>query len=342
MNQLYPFVEKAFRSGSEQAVLRLLAELATAPGEKSEHLGLPSNYDYVLKRLLGAILSKEPDIKFNAYLTLLALAPHLKAVRTEALYEHIYALSNYKKHCEGKATEIEAYVIGKVLIFKALKQVFASNLNTINHLITVLTEFPLYEEQLIELISQLTGDKKSTLLFLKLTPATKVGFVLHTLLKAKLKGLVPEFNENIINEVLKELVAVYPKRSICIDYLGPQIKAFLEVPSQYLSDKLSGIFDSDAEVNVRELFYLLQMLEGHLKGIKITADNVWNLLSVKVLGGWILQLKVKNKHIRKMAEGIAVEFDSDPDLAFTILSELHEKQLYLENINHKHPLYALY
>lgn len=63
---------------------------------------------------------------------------------------------------------------------------------------------------------------------------------------------------------------------------------------------------------------------------------------MKVLGGWILQLKVKNKHIRKMAESIKIEFDTDPDLAFKILSELHDKQLYLENINHKHPLYPLY
>jgi hypothetical protein len=90
------------------------------------------------------------------------------------------------------------------------------------------------------------------------------------------------------------------------------------------------------------LFYLLQLLEGHLRGAKVTAENVWNLLSVKVLGGWILQLKVKNKHIRKIAESITVDFDKDPVLAFKVLSELHDKQLYLENINHKHPLYCLY
>ncbi len=59
-------------------------------------------------------------------------------------------------------------------------------------------------------------------------------------------------------------------------------------------------------MNVRMLFYVLQLLEGHLRGVKVTSENVWKLVSVKVLGGWILQLKVKNKHIRKIAESISL------------------------------------
>lgn len=55
-----------------------------------------------------------------------------------------------------------------------------------------------------------------------------------------------------------------------------------------------------------------------------------------------MQLKVKNKHIRKMAENVEIDFDSDAGLAFKILGLLHESQLYLENINHKHPLFVLY
>ncbi len=152
-------------------------------------------------------------------------------MHSEALYEHIAALSNYKKHCEGKATEIDAYIVGKILIFKALRKIFVSHLNCINHLITVLADFPTFEEQLVELISQLAENKKSTLLFLKLTPTTKAGFVLHTLLKAKMKSTVAELNENVVRDVLNELVAAYPKRSICIDYLGPQLKDFLAAPS---------------------------------------------------------------------------------------------------------------
>ena len=66
------------------------------------------------------------------------------------------------------------------------------------------------------------------------------------------------------------------------------------------------------------------------------------MVSIKVLGGWILQLKVKNKSIRKMAEQIAITFDSDPSLALQVLTLLHEKHLYLENINHRHPLFQLY
>lgn len=196
--------------------------------------------------MLGALLARDPALKFNAYLTLSALAPQLTAARTEALYEYIASLSNYKKHCEGKAIDIEAYVIGKILAFKALHSLFAGSLNVITHLTAVLAAFPAYEEQIIELISQLATDKKSTLLFLKLAPTTKTGFLLHTLLKSKLKNSVPELNENVINDVLQELVAVYPKRSICIDYLAPQIKSFLDEPSKFFSDQLSAIFEGES------------------------------------------------------------------------------------------------
>jgi hypothetical protein len=201
------------------------------PGEKSEVLGLPANWEYALKRLLGALLAREPELKFNAFLTLSALAPHLPRPHSEALYEHIARLSDYKKHCEGKAIDIEAYVVGKILIFKALRTLFGGHLNAMNHLAGVLTAFPAFEEQLIELLGQLAKDKKSTLLFLKLTPTTKPGFVLHTILRAQLKGTVPELNQNVVTDVLGELVAVYPKRSICLDYLGPQLKHFLAEPS---------------------------------------------------------------------------------------------------------------
>lgn len=76
-----------------------MTELVNNPGEKSEIFGLAANYEYVLKRLLGAVLAREPTLKFNAYLTLTVLARSLKNVKTEALYEHIASISNYKKHC---------------------------------------------------------------------------------------------------------------------------------------------------------------------------------------------------------------------------------------------------
>lgn len=58
MNQLFPFVEEAFRAGSTQAILRLLDELANQPGDKSDQFGLSANWEYVLKRLLGAVLAR--------------------------------------------------------------------------------------------------------------------------------------------------------------------------------------------------------------------------------------------------------------------------------------------
>jgi hypothetical protein len=62
-------------------------------------------------------------------------------------------------------------------------------------------------------------------------------------LRAKLKGIAPALNENVVVDVLKELLPVYPKKSICLNYLGPQLKNFLALPSEFLSAQLSTIFE---------------------------------------------------------------------------------------------------
>jgi hypothetical protein len=155
---------------------------------------LPANYEYVVKRFIGAILAKDPNLKFNAHLALTAIAKSLSEVKTESLFEYIAGLSNYKKHCDGKATEIEAYVIGKILAFKALKSIFAGSLTVIANLSILFTEFAEYEEQIIELIFELTTDKKSFLQFSKIVPTTKSGFVLHSILKSKFKKVAAELN----------------------------------------------------------------------------------------------------------------------------------------------------
>ena len=179
-------------------------------------------------------------------------------------------------------------------------------------------------------------------LFSKLAPTTKAGFFLQAIFKARFKKTALELNEGIIGGIIAEIVAVYPKHSICLDYIAPLIKTSLPHAAKFFESHFTSIFDSNADVNVRQLYYILQLLQGHLKGVKLTAENIWELISVKILGGWILQLKVKNKHIRKMAENVEIDFDSDAGLAFKILGLLHESQLYLENINHKHPLFVLY
>lgn len=66
------------------------------------------------------------------------------------------------------------------------------------------------------------------------------------------------------------------------------------------------------------------------------------MVSVPLLNGWLLQLKVKNKHVRRLAESISIDFAADPALALAVLTRLHEENLYLDNINSKHPLFQLY
>jgi len=56
--------------------LKLVTDLSNNPGETVEAFGLPANVEYVLKRLLGALLAREPDLKFSAYLALTLLKKH--------------------------------------------------------------------------------------------------------------------------------------------------------------------------------------------------------------------------------------------------------------------------
>lgn len=106
------------------------------------------------------------------------------------MFRFISVQTNHKKHCGGKSSEIEAYIIGKLLIIKSLRLVLAGNLEVTTHLIELLKDFPEYEEQIIELLSLISTDKKSLSLFSKLNPTTKSGFLLFKILQSKLKKSV--------------------------------------------------------------------------------------------------------------------------------------------------------
>jgi hypothetical protein len=57
---------------------------------------------------------------------------------------------------------------------------------------------------------------------------------------------------------------------------------------------------------------------------------------------WLEELRVKNKHMRKLAAEITIKFEDDPDFAFEVLQLLHTKKVYLENISQNHPFAQLY
>lgn len=100
----------------------------------------------MIKRLIAASLSREGEVKFNAYFalsTLLNHLPHLKtSLNAKGLASFIITQTDIKKNCGGKTSEIQAYSIGKVLIIKALNPLFIDNIEIINHLIELCGEFP--------------------------------------------------------------------------------------------------------------------------------------------------------------------------------------------------------
>ena len=65
-------------------------------------------------------------------------------------------------------------------------------------------------------------------------------------------------------------------------------------------------------------------------------------LGLEMIVIWMEQLRVKNKHMRELTSSMTIDFSNDPEFSFEILSLLHEKKIYLENINAKHPFAQLY
>ncbi len=57
---------------------------------------------------------------------------------------------------------------------------------------------------------------------------------------------------------------------------------------------------------------------------------------------WLEELRVKNKHMKTLANSITIHFDSDSDFSFYVLKYLHEQKIYLENISANHPFAELY
>jgi hypothetical protein len=114
----------------------------------------------------------------------------------------------------------------------------ADNVSIINNLIDLSVKYPDLEEQILEVLSLLVKGKKTQLAFSKLNPSTRAGFVLFTILKAESKGLQPELNRGVVDDVLAELIPQYPKRSICLGFLGRQLAEQIEWSQQYFREKL--------------------------------------------------------------------------------------------------------
>lgn len=48
-----------------------------------------------------------------------------------------------------------------------------------------------------------------------------------------------------------------------------------------------------------------------------------------MITAWLEEVRVKNKHMKKLANSIKINFDSNPDFSFQVLKYLHEQKMYL-------------
>lgn len=61
-----------------------------------------------------------------------------------------------------------------------------------------------------------------------------------------------------------------------------------------------------------------------------------------MITAWLEEVRVKNKHMKKLANSIKINFNSEPEFSFQVLKYLHEQKMYLENISVNHPFAELY
>lgn len=73
MNDLYPLIEKVINLCTKETVNNLIQELNQKTGDKSTDYGCGANVFYVLRRLLGAALARDPKIKSIAQFALKAV-----------------------------------------------------------------------------------------------------------------------------------------------------------------------------------------------------------------------------------------------------------------------------
>ena len=343
MNPLYPLVEEALRHSSDRAVADLLHQLATNPGENDTPMGCRDNQQYVLTRLASACLSSDPDIKFAASIALEAVAPHLSGLKVRPLLEYVLAQSDYKKHCGGKPSEVEAYAVGRILIVRTLLRVFRNNPEIISSLSVLAGAFPALEEQCVQTIFELAHDKASKQQFLKVKCSSKAGTVLLELLKARVRKQKVEWGTKVVEELIEEAVKSFPRRSISVFEAGRELKHLVPNSGQWIGGLLQQCLGGEEEeVQIKRMHYALELLEGHLSDAAVTQQNVWEYLDVRLLNCWFTELKVQHKRIRRNAENIKISFAEDPELAMAVLQRLHEEHVYLDNISSKHPLYPLY
>lgn len=97
------------------------------------------------------------------------------------LIEFVFSCSNYKKG-NHKKNEVEAYVLGRVRVFKALVDVVKNNSNLFKEIKEMMVEFPSLEEPIIELLYLISSSKLLKMKFMDLSPKTSAAKFLYKIL----------------------------------------------------------------------------------------------------------------------------------------------------------------
>ena len=127
----------------------LVAKLNQTPGAPSEEYGCGEDVFYAVKRLITASMSKDHKTKANCRVALQKIetaVSNLQKLNKDKFCSYFIAISNYKKHCEGRKPEINGYIQGKIDVIRILKTYFAENQTVIDHIIKIVPDFEAFEE----------------------------------------------------------------------------------------------------------------------------------------------------------------------------------------------------
>lgn len=70
--------------------------------------------------------------------------------------------------------------------------------------------------------------------------------------------------------------------------------------------------------------------------------NYQTYFDKKIISVWLEQFRVLNKKMKELAKSMSIKFESDAELAYQVLIDLHEEGIYLDNISANHPFAKLY
>ena len=89
------------------------------------------------------------------------------------------------------------------------------------------------------------------------------------------------------------------------------MKSFTENCAQFFEEYGNKFLDQDNEVDIHEIFYVLQIFKAFLESVTISKENYHKYFSKKMIAVWLEQLRVQNKTMKELAKSITINFNDD-------------------------------